>query len=183
MIRLFDILLSVFGLLAALPLLILFAILGLFDTGSPFFLQKRVGREKKPFTLVKLRTMKVGTKSVASHVVGGNQITSFGRFLRKSKMDELPQLWNVLKGEMSLVGPRPCLFCQKDLIEERDRLGIFDFPPGITGLGQIQNVDMSAPQKLTNLESQMLKDFTPRSYFYYIFATVAGKGRGDAVKG
>lgn len=182
MLRLFDILFSFLGLIVGLPLLLIIALIGLFDTGSPFFLQKRVGRGKKPFILIKFRTMKVDTASVASHLVGQGQITSFGRFLRKSKMDELPQLWNVLKGEMSLVGPRPCLYNQEELIQERERHGVFRFRPGVTGLGQIQNVDMSTPEKLAKLDSEMLQNLTLGSYFFYLFATATGKGRGDAVK-
>src|SRR3990167_9689217 len=101
MIRLFDVVFSFVGLLVSSPLLVLISIVGLFDTGSPIFIQERVGRDKKPFVLVKFRTMKLGTASVASHLASTSSITKFGRFLRRTKLDELPQLWNVLKGEMS----------------------------------------------------------------------------------
>src|SRR5215469_1490888 len=106
--------------------------------GSPLFRQARVGRHQKPFVLVKFRTMKPGTASVASHLVDVTSITRWGRFLRQTKLDELPQLWNVLKGEMSLVGPRPCLFNQEELIRERAQRGVFEARPGITGLAQIR---------------------------------------------
>ena len=113
MIRFLDIVFSLFGLVAGFPILVVLYLIGLFDTGSPLFRQERVGRYKKPFTLVKFRTMKVDTASVASHLVSSASITKFGGFLRRTKLDELPQLWNVLKGEMSLVGPRPGLFNQE----------------------------------------------------------------------
>jgi O-antigen biosynthesis protein WbqP len=117
-----------------LPVLLLISIIGLFDTGSPIFLQKRVGRHKKPFTLVKFRTMKKNTASVGTHLADAAAITPLGSFLRRTKLDELPQLWNVLKGEMSLVGPRPCLFNQEDLVAEREQRGVFNARPGITGI-------------------------------------------------
>ena len=101
------------------PILALLWILGWLDTGSPLFRQERVGRNQKPFTLVKFRTMRPDTASVATHLADASAVTKLGHFLRRSKLDELPQLWNVLKGEMSLVGPRPCLFSQTELIEER----------------------------------------------------------------
>lgn len=107
MIRLIDFLAAFFGLLFLWPVLLIVTIIGLFDTGSPIFVQERVGRNKKPFKLVKFRTMSVNTQSVASHLASACSITKLGAFLRKTKLDELPQLINVLKGEMSLVGPRP----------------------------------------------------------------------------
>jgi lipopolysaccharide/colanic/teichoic acid biosynthesis glycosyltransferase len=103
MFRFFDIVLSMFGLFFCVPVLLTIYIVGLFDTGSPVFKQRRVGRNKKPFILVKFRTMSVDTASVASHLASTASITKMGGFLRKTKLDELPQLWNVLKGEMSLV--------------------------------------------------------------------------------
>ena len=124
MIRILDILFSLVGLIFAMPFLIILFIIGLFDTGSPLFMQERIGRNKKPFTLVKFRTMTVDTASVASHLASTASITPFGGVLRKTKLDELPQLWNVLKGEMSLVGPRPGLFNQEELTQARDAKGI-----------------------------------------------------------
>ncbi len=119
-IRLLDIIFSVLGLLIGVPIFCILLIIGWFDTGSPVFRQERVGRFQKPFTLVKFRTMKKDTAHVASHLASASSITPFGCFLRRTKLDELPQLWNVLKGEMSLVGPRPCLFNQAELIQERE---------------------------------------------------------------
>lgn len=183
LIRLFDFFFSLFGLLFGFPVLLVLVVIGFFDTGSPVFRQERVGRNKKPFTLVKFRTMKKDTASVASHLASASAITPFGHFLRRTKLDELPQLWNVLKGEMSLVGPRPCLFNQDELIAERENRGVLAARPGITGLAQINNIDMSTPRLLAETDQKMLENLTLGAYFKYIFMTVAGKGAGDRVPG
>lgn len=182
MIRFFDVVFSFLGLMLMLPILLIIAVLGLFDTGSPFFRQQRVGRYKKPFTLVKFRTMKVDTADMASHLASRSSITTLGSFLRRTKLDELPQLWNVLKGEMSLVGPRPCLLSQSELIYEREQKGVFDVRPGITGLAQINGIDMSTPKLLAETDAEMIANLGLRSYFFFLFHTVAGKGAGDRVK-
>ena len=182
MMRLLDIFLSLFGLLFALPFLVILYIIGLFDTGSPIFMQERVGRDKKPFTLVKFRTMKMNTASVASHLASTASITPFGGFLRKTKLDELPQLWNVLIGEMSLVGPRPGLFNQTELIAARDAKNVFAVRPGITGLAQVNEIDMSTPELLAKIDRQMIDTLSIGNYFKYILMTVAGSGSGDRVK-
>lgn len=181
MIRFFDFAFSLLGLVVGFPVLVVLTVMGLFDTGSPIFRQVRVGRHQKPFTLIKFRTMKVDTASVASHLASSASITRFGHFLRKSKLDELPQLWNVLKGEMSLVGPRPGLFNQEELTAERAKRGVFNVRPGITGLAQVSDIDMSAPVLLAETDKQMIESLTVASYFKYIFMTVAGKGSGDRV--
>lgn len=183
MIRFFDFVFALFGLVFGAPFLVLLFLIGLFDTGSPIFRQVRVGRNKKPFTLVKFRTMKVDTASVASHLASSSSITKFGHFLRRTKLDELPQLWNVLKGEMSLVGPRPGLFNQEELTEVRDRLGVFAVRPGITGLSQVNEIDMSTPKRLAELDAKMIAEMSLSNYFKFIFQTVAGKGSGDRVAG
>ncbi|ETJ48416.1 sugar transferase [Pseudoalteromonas agarivorans] len=182
MIRLLDFLLSLFGLLVTAPFLLILYIIGLFDTGSPVFLQERVGRHKKPFTLVKFRTMTIDTASVASHLANTASITPFGKFLRKTKLDELPQLWNVLKGEMSLVGPRPGLFNQKELTQARDAKNVFDVRPGITGLSQVNEIDMSTPELLAKTDRKMIDNLSIGNYFKYILMTVTGSGSGDRVK-
>jgi lipopolysaccharide/colanic/teichoic acid biosynthesis glycosyltransferase len=182
-IRVFDFVFSLLGLVCGFPVLLLLTVIGLFDTGSPIFRQERVGRHKKPFTLVKFRTMRKDTASVASHLASADAITSFGRFLRRTKLDELPQLWNVLKGEMSLVGPRPCLFNQQELITEREQRGVLNARPGITGLAQVNDIDMSTPKLLAETDQIMLQNLTVGAYFKYIFMTVAGKGAGDRVPG
>ncbi|MDQ2194122.1 sugar transferase [Vibrio sp. A14(2019)] len=182
MIRLIDFLAAFFGLLFLWPVLLVVTIIGLFDTGSPIFVQERVGRNKKPFKLVKFRTMSVDTQSVASHLASNASITKLGAFLRKTKIDELPQLINVLKGEMSLVGPRPNLFNQEELIKEREALGVYNVLPGITGLAQVQNIDMSTPALLAQTDREMIDTLTITNYFKYIIMTVTGSGSGDAVK-
>ncbi|MGR5167029.1 sugar transferase [Vibrio astriarenae] len=182
MIRLLDFLAAFFGLLLLWPILLIVTIIGLFDTGSPIFVQERVGRNKIPFKLIKFRTMSVETKSVASHLASNASITKLGSFLRKTKIDELPQLINVVKGEMSLVGPRPNLFNQEKLIKEREAHGVYNVLPGITGLAQVQNIDMSTPELLAKTDKQMIDSLTLRNYFKYILMTVTGSGSGDAVK-
>ncbi len=182
MIRLFDFVLAFIGLVCFFPILLIVFLAGLFDTGHPIFIQKRVGRGQKAFNLIKFRTMSLNTRSVASHLASESSITKLGGFLRKTKLDELPQLINVIKGEMSLVGPRPNLFNQEELIEARERLGIYDALPGITGLAQIQNIDMSTPDLLARVDREMIDTLSVRLYFKYIIKTVTGSGSGDAIK-
>ncbi|MDV3503115.1 sugar transferase [Marinobacter sp. M-5] len=182
MIRACDVLLSLIGLILTTPVLVVIYGIAFLDTGSPIFRQERVGRWKKPFTLIKFRTMAVDTASVASHLASSASVTRFGRFLRRTKLDELPQLWNVFKGEMSLVGPRPCLFSQHELIAERDSRGVLDARPGITGLAQINDIDMSTPRLLAETDKAMLVKLNILQYFRYIALTVLGKGAGDRLR-
>ncbi|WP_422823648.1 sugar transferase [Vreelandella vilamensis] len=182
MLRFCDILIASTGLLIGLPLFLLIALIGYWDTGSPFFLQERVGYRGSPFVLIKFRTMKRDTAWVASHLADASSITRFGRFLRRTKLDELPQLWNVLKGEMSLVGPRPCLYTQSELIQERFERGVYNARPGITGLAQLNDIDMSTPLVLAEMDQKMLATMALPAYFRYLFLTVLGRGSGDRVK-
>jgi len=182
MIRLLDFVLSFFGLVFLSPVLILLFFVGLLDTGSPLFRQERIGRFEEPFILVKFRTMRKDSKSVASHLADPSKITKFGSFLRKTKLDELPQLWNVFKGDMSLVGPRPGLYNQQELRDARKLFGVFNARPGITGLAQVGGIDMSTPELLAKIDAEMLKKITVVDYFKYIIMTVTGSGQGDAAK-
>ena len=182
MIRTFDIIFSLSGLVFLSPALFALWVIGWFDNRSPVFRQQRVGRHQQPFVLVKFRTMRTDTPSVATHLADASAVTGFGRFLRRTKLDELPQLWNVLKGDMSLVGPRPCLFNQEELIAERAQRGVFNARPGITGLAQIQGIDMSTLELLAKTDAEMLKSLSPFSYFRFIFLTVLGRGSGDRVR-
>lgn len=179
--RFFDIIFSFLGLLIFSLIILILIIIGCFDTGAPIFCQVRVGMNKKPFRLFKFRTMHVNAPMVATHLANPNTITKFGRFLRKSKLDELPQLWNVLVGDMSLVGPRPNLFNQEELIFERDKRGVYSVSPGITGLAQINKIDMSQPKLLAETDAKMIQDFNIVGYFKYIFLTIFGKGFGDRI--
>lgn len=182
MIRFLDLIFSLMGLLFGLPVLIVLALIGYFDTGSPLFRQQRVGRHQRPFTLVKFRTMRVGTASVATHLASRDAITPFGHFLRRTKLDELPQLWNVLTGDMSLVGPRPGLLNQTELLEERASRGVYQARPGITGLAQISGIDMSTPALLAETDQRMLHSLNIQAYFRYILLTLRGHGAGDRVR-
>lgn len=182
MTRLFDISFSFIGLLLLSPILVILLIIGFFDTGSPIFQQERVGRGKKPFRLIKFRSMYLNAPSVATHLASASSITPFGSFLRKSKLDELPQLWNVFIGDMSLVGPRPNLFNQTELMEERQKFGVYDVRPGITGLAQVNQIDMSTPRLLAETDAEMIKNYNLIMYIKYIFMTVLGKGNGDRIK-
>lgn len=181
MIRACDIFFSLLGLVFGFPVLLIIYLLGVLDTGSPLFRQERVGRGKKPFILVKFRTMSVDTASVATHLASSASITRLGSFLRKTKLDELPQLWNVLKGEMSLVGPRPNLFNQESLIAERDARGVYDVRPGVTGLAQVNHIDMSTPKALAEMDAKMIHSMTLPLYFQLLVKTALGKGGGDRV--
>ena len=172
MIRFFDFFLALLGLLFLFPLLILVWTIGWFDNYSPLFWQKRVGRNQKTFFLIKFRTMKSNTPSVDTHLIDDSVITPFGHFLRRTKIDEIPQLWNVLFGDMSLVGYRPCLLNQKKLIKERDKRGIFKFKPGITGLAQINNITMEKPILLAKTDLEMIEQMSLFNYFYYILKTL-----------
>ncbi|NGN98459.1 sugar transferase [Grimontia sp. S25] len=182
MYRIFDFFLALTGLLFLWPVLLIVTVIGYFDTGSPIFRQTRVGKGQKPFTLIKFRTMAPDTVSVATHLASASSVTKLGAFLRKTKLDELPQLINVVKGEMSLVGPRPCLFNQEELIAERASRGVFDVLPGITGLAQVNEIDMSTPKLLAEWDQKMIQTLTVKLYFTYIVQTATGGGAGDRIK-
>lgn len=181
LIRFLDVIFASAGLLVSLPVFAALCVVGYLDTGAPLFRQVRVGRREKPFVLVKFRTMAIGTASVATHLAEASAVTPLGHFLRRTKLDELPQLWNVLKGDMSLVGPRPCLPEQEELIRCRKELDVFLWRPGVTGLAQISGVDMSTPQLLAETDCRMLKTLSVLNYFRFIMMTVLGKGAGDRI--
>ena len=170
--RIFDFLFSLIGLIFLSPLLIFVFFIGLFDNGSPLFIQSRVGYNLKSFSLIKFRTMPMGVRSAGTHLIKNIKLTSFGNFLRRTKIDEIPQLLNVLLGDMSLVGPRPCLFNLRRLISERKKRGVFKVRPGITGLAQISGINMKTPTLLAKTDQKMIKNMSVYNYFYYIFKTI-----------
>lgn len=171
MIRLFDFLFSILGLIILSPILILLWIIGILESGSPLFKQERVGYNQKFFILFKFRSMHKDTKSVPTHRINNLMVTKFGFFLRRTKLDELPQLYNVLIGDMSLVGPRPCLVNQKKLISERKKRGVFKAKPGITGLAQISGITMKNPTLLAKTDMKMVRQLNLFYYIYYIVLT------------
>ena len=172
MIRIFDILFSLIGLIFLLPFLILIFCISLFEDGSPLFIQVRAGENLKPFLLIKFRTMPKNTRFAGTHLLKDVKLSYFGNFLRITKIDEIPQLLNVILGHMSLVGPRPCLFNQRKLISERKKRGVFKVKPGITGLAQISGIDMKTPTLLAKTDKKMIKEMSVFNYFYYIFFTI-----------
>lgn len=155
-------------------LLLIWATVRLTSNGPGLFLQERVGRNGVIFRCVKFRTMLVGTKHVGTHDVPKHAITRIGAVLRRLRLDELPQIWNILIGEMSLVGPRPCLPMQTDLIAARTRCQVFDLRPGITGLAQVNRIDMSTPETLAKIDAIYEKKQTIIMDIKIILATLPG---------
>ena len=180
--RIYDVLFSTFIIIVLSPLLILIFFICLLESRNPIFIQKRIGINQKQFKLFKFRTMKINTPSKASHLIDANYVTRFGKVIRLLKLDELPQLINVINGEMSLVGPRPCLPNQFELIKWREKYKLHNVKPGITGLSQIKGIDMSNPEKLAKSDFIMISKINQRQYLKYLFLTFFGKGQGDKVK-
>jgi O-antigen biosynthesis protein WbqP len=180
--RTLDIILSLVGILLIFPFMILIYILALFESSSPLMFQTRVGRSGALFTLVKFRTMQLKTQHIGTHLVDPSSITRMGKLLRRTKLDEVPQLFNVLIGQMSLVGPRPCLPSQSALIAAREERGVLNIRPGLTGLAQINNIDMSTPRKLARYDSILVKRLSISLYLGLVIATCIGKGSGDRTR-
>lgn len=178
-----ECLVALAGLAVAAPFIAVLALAVRLDSPGPgIFRQVRVGRHKQPFTCYKLRTMASGTPNVPTHDASAAYVTRLGNFLRKTKLDELPQLWNVVRRDMSFVGPRPCLQTQVDLIRERDERGVFDILPGITGLAQIRGIDMSNPVRLAEADAEYVRRRSLRLDLEILLRTIVrGEGRGDRV--
>lgn len=151
------------------------------SAGPGIFAQERVGKAERVFTCYKFRTMHASTPDMGTHEVSASAVTPIGHFLRRTKIDELPQVFNVLKNEMSFVGPRPCLPSQTALIEQRRLRGIFDITPGITGLAQVRRVDMSDPQRITEWDYRYRQLQCLPLDLKILLATATGKGGGDRI--
>jgi len=162
-------------------MLLIWAVVRFSSPGPGLFAQTRVGREGKPFTCYKFRTMYQGTRQAATHAIGTASVTRVGSFLRRSKLDELPQVFNIVLNDMSFVGPRPCLPSQHELVAERQRRGILSIKGGITGWAQIRDIDMSDPVRLAAVEAGYLAMRTTLLDLWIIIATFTGSGQGDRV--
>lgn len=181
--RLIDVLFALSVILfAGWALAIVWILVRLGSPGPGIFAQERVGQNGKTFTCYKFRTMKAGTKQAGTHEMTADAVTGIGAFLRKTKIDELPQVWNILRGELSLVGPRPGLPVQTKLTEERQAYGVFSVLPGITGLAQINGVDMSDPERLARMDAQYIAQRGLLLDLKIVLATFLGRGQGDKVR-
>ncbi len=151
--------------------------------GPAIFLQNRVGQNGRVFTCIKYRTMAVGTAQVASHEASPQSISPLGSFLRRYKLDELPQVWNIFLNQIKLIGPRPCLPTQLELIQLRRDRHVLDLKPGISGLSQVAGIDMSNPHVLAILDSRYLNLQCLTLDLKIIVATLLGRGNGDRTGG
>lgn len=181
--RLFDFSAALVGLILTSPVMAVVAIIiRRTSPGPALFIQTRMGRNEVPFQCYKFRTMAAGTPDVASHHASTAWITPVGRWLRACKLDELPQLLNVIKGEMSLVGPRPCLPSQAEMISERRKQGVFSVRPGITGSAQLAGIDMSEPARLAAADRRYIDRQSFSGDIAILIATALGRGSGDAAR-
>lgn len=180
--RLFDIILALILLVPATFLMIIcFVLVKITSPGPALFRQTRVGMGEQLFTCLKLRTMRIDTREAPSHETAASAVTSVGRWLRRLKLDELPQLWNIIRGDMSFVGPRPCLPLQTELIAARRTRGLYTIRPGVTGVSQVAGIDMANPERLASYDATYLESISIRTDLRLIVATALGAGRGDRI--
>ena len=184
--RFIDIVLSLGAIVFLSPVLIVLAVLIKLDSKGPvLFRQKRVGKGKTHFEILKFRTMYADVpKDVPTHLLAdpASKITKIGRFLRKSSLDELPQIFNILKGEMSIIGPRPALWNQFDLIEERDKYGANDVRPGLTGLAQVMGRDELPIEIKARYDGDYVKDISFSNDVKIFFRTIFSVASADGIK-
>ena len=180
-----DLLLSLAGIIVLSPILLILCLAIKIDSKGPvIFKQKRVGKNKTHFYIYKFRTMKVDTpKEIPTHLLSNPDffITRVGKFLRKTSLDELPQLFNILKGDMAVIGPRPALWNQYDLIEERDKYHANDIRPGLTGLAQISGRDELEIEYKARLDGQYTSNITPLMDLKCFFGTIISVFKSDGV--
>lgn len=183
--RIIDIVLAILGLIVASWLYVVIMIVIVIDDPGPvFFTQKRVGKDKKYFQLIKFRSMKMSTPhDTPTHLLSNPEqyITRMGRILRKTSLDEIPQLWNILKGDMSVIGPRPALWNQYDLIEERDQYGANSIRPGLSGWAQIHGRDELEVKDKARLDGEYLHKMSFLFDCRCFFGTVISALKGDGV--
>lgn len=183
--RIIDIILSALGLIILSPLFLILIIAIKIDSPGPiFFKQKRIGIYKKPFNILKFRTMRLDTpKDTPTHLLENPDqwITKVGKFLRKTSLDELPQIINIFKGEMSIIGPRPALWNQYDLIAERDKYGANDVPAGLTGWAQINGRDELEIEVKSKLDGEYAKNISFMMDVRCFFGTILSILKSDGV--
>lgn len=179
--RAFDLIVALMLLFPAAVLCAIAAVvIWMEDHANPFFSQLRLGHNGQTFRLIKLRTMRIGTGDIPSHHTVRGSITRTGAIFRRTKLDELPQIWNVLCGEMSFVGPRPGLPSQVELADCRRRFGVDRLLPGITGVAQVQGLDMSTPEHLARVDATYIGSWSLNRDLTLLWRTAIGGGRGDA---
>lgn len=183
--RILDFLLALIGLIILSPIfLILFLAIKLDSPGPVFFKQKRFGKNKKLFNILKFRTMRIDTpKDTPTHLLENPDqwITKVGKFLRKTSLDELPQIFNILTGEMSIIGPRPALWNQIDLIDERDKYGANDIPAGLTGWAQINGRDELPIEVKARLDGEYAEKMSFIMDVKCFFGTIVSVVKSDGV--
>ena len=183
--RILDIILSLSGMIVLSPLfLVLIIAIKLDSKGPVLFKQKRIGLHKKHFFILKFRTMRIDTpKDTPTHLLENPEqwITKVGKFMRKTSLDELPQIWNIFVGDMSIIGPRPALWNQYDLIEERDRYGANDVLPGLTGWAQINGRDELPIKQKAELDGYYVKNMSFALDFRCFFGTILSVLKSDGV--
>lgn len=183
--RLFDLVLSIIGIIVlALPMIVIAVVIKITDPGPVFFKQRRVGINRTHFYLYKFRSMKMSTpKDCPTHLLENPEryITSIGRILRKSSLDELPQLFNIAMGKMSIIGPRPALWNQYDLIEEREKYGANDVKPGLTGWAQINGRDELEIDVKAKLDGEYVKKMSFVFDCKCFFGTLTSVLKSDGV--
>lgn len=183
--RLIDIILSLIGLIVLSPIFLILIIAIKMDSRGPvLFKQKRVGINKTHFNILKFRTMRIDTpKDTPTHLLGNPEqyITKMGKFLRKTSLDELPQIWNIFVGQMSIIGPRPALWNQYDLIAERDKYGANDVPPGLTGWAQINGRDELPIEIKAKLDGEYVERISLWMDVKCLFGTIVSVVKSDGV--
>ncbi|MCM3731607.1 sugar transferase [Fictibacillus nanhaiensis] len=183
--RLIDIILSLIGLIVLSPIYLILIISIKIDSRGPvLFKQKRVGINKTHFNILKFRTMRIDTpKDTPTHLLGNPEqyITKMGKFLRKTSLDELPQIWNIFVGRMSIIGPRPALWNQYDLIKERDKYGANDVPPGLTGWAQINGRDELPIEVKAKLDGEYVQKISLGMDVKCFFGTIVSVVKSDGV--